>query len=117
MHLLKSYQEGYVRKPAEVFTSVQLDTFLREMPTDAKFTKLKAIAVVAFAGGLRCAEVLPINCEDLEHNDLTGFWINYTASKKRRESIVNKFYIPIPYDSYLEAYVKLLDNFKVVYIN
>ena len=74
---------------------------------------IKAGIVLAYFGGLRCADLVGLNCEDLDFNESTGMWVSYTISKQRGESIKNKFNVPLQYCSYLETYDHALDRSNV----
>ena len=102
--LLKSYEANYVRKTAKVFSKEDFNRFLKDAPDEGEFVHIKAGIVIAFCGGLRCADLLSLMCEDFEFNQLTGMWINYSVSKNRGELIRNKFNVPLEYCSYLQAY-------------
>ena len=102
--LLKKFEAGYKRKKASIFTKDHIMQFLNDAPDDGEYVHIKAGVVVAYFGGLRCADLVGINCEDLEFNENTGMWVTYTISKQRGESINNKFNIPLQFCSYLETY-------------
>ena len=106
---LKKFEAGYKRKKASVFTKEQIMKFLSDAPDDGEYVHMKAGIVIAYFGGLRCADLVALNCEDLEFNETTGMWVTYTVSKQRGESIKNKFNIPLEFCSYLEKYDHALD--------
>ena len=109
--LLKKFEAGYKRKTASVFTKEQIMQFLNDAPNDGEYVHMKAAVVLAYFGGLRCADLVELKCEDLEFNETTGMWVTYAVSKQRGEStcINNKFNIPLEFCSYLEKYDNALD--------
>ena len=109
--LLKSFEQGYIRKSAGVFSKEQVIRFLSTAPNEGEHVHMKAGVVLSFCGGLRCADLVGINVDDLEFNETTGFWVSYNVSKQRGEEIKNKFNVPIAYCQYLKDYLdKLTEN-------
>lgn len=102
--LLKSFEAGYVRKSANIFSKNNMDEFLTKAPDTGDFIHIKAGVVVAYCGGLRMADLASIQTDDFEFNETTGMWINYHVSKQRGEQITNKFNVPIAYCKHLELY-------------
>lgn len=109
-HLIKSYESGYVRKTSKLFTKEDVWKYLQTAPNSGEHIYLKAALVVGYCGGLRCADLVSINCEDCEFNETTGMWIQYNVSKQRGEAVVNKFNVPLEMCSYLETYDNELDK-------
>ena len=95
--LLKSYENGHQRKTSKFFGKEQIDQYLTNAPDKGKHIYMKAVVVVGYYGGLRCADLTNICCEDCEFNETTGMWISYKASKQRGEEVKNKFNIPLDY--------------------
>jgi len=106
--LLKSYEAGYTRKTAGQFSKEQFEEFIKNAPNTGKYIHIKAGVILAFFGGLRCAELVSIENTDFEFNESTGMWVSYTVSKQRGESIQNKFNVPLEYCQYLENFDKVL---------
>ena len=102
--LLKSYEVGYIRKTAKTFTQEQFQQFLRDAPNTGSYIQLKVGIIIAYCGGLRCADLTNINCEDLNFNENTGMWVKYRVSKQRGEVIENQFNIPLDLCEYLQRY-------------
>lgn len=73
--LLKSYESRFVRKVAKTFTKEQFTNFLSKAPDSGEFIHIKAASILAYSGGLRCADLISITCEDLEFNSATGYWV------------------------------------------
>ena len=65
--------------------------FLLTAPNTGVFEYQKAVC--AFSGGLRCADISLIEYDDVEFNDVTGYWITYSVSKQHGQKIKNKFYV------------------------
>lgn len=102
--LLKSYEAGYKRKTANVFTKAQIDQFLENAPDIGEFVHIKAAVVLCYFGGLRCADLVNIETDNFEFSETTGMWVTYVISKQRGESINNRFNVPLNYCQYLEKY-------------
>ena len=64
--LLKSYENGYVRKKSKIFSKEQIENFLKNAPDDGEFIHIKVAILLCYFGGLRCADLVNINCSDLE---------------------------------------------------
>ena len=111
--LLKSYEAGYTRKKAKEFSKEEVMKFLREAPDEGENIHLKVAVVLAYFGGLRCAELVSLTLDDFEFNQVTGMWVTYKVSKQKGESISNKFNIPLQYCTYLQKYDEILDNAKL----
>ena len=79
-----------------------VDLFLMEQ------LQMKAICVVAFCGGQRCADLVSLETSGLEFNDVTECWVKYVVSKQRGENMVNKFNVPLNYVQYLTQYCDVL---------
>lgn len=102
--LLKKFEAGYQRKTASVFTKEEIMRFLETAPNNGEFIHMKAGIVIAYFGGLRCADLINLDVDDLEFDESTGMWVSYAISKQKGESVRNRFNIPIQFCSYLEAY-------------
>lgn len=111
--LLKSFEAGYVRKTASIFSKDEIKRFLTTAPDSGEFIHIKAAVALGFCGGLRCADMVAINTDDLEFNEVTGMWVKYTVSKQRGECISNKFNVPLEYCEFLERYDHKLHEFQV----
>jgi len=70
--LLKSYEAGYKRKTANVFTKEQIDSFLHNASDTGEFVHIKVAIVLCYFGGLRCADLVNISTSDLEFCETTG---------------------------------------------
>lgn len=103
-HLLKSYESGYIRKTAKAFSKEEIDRYLESAPDSEDHVHIKVAVILGYFGGLRCADLISINCDDCDFNENTGMWVTYTVSKQRGEEIKNKFNIPLHYCQYLENY-------------
>lgn len=101
---LKSYEAGYVRKTANIFSKEDIFRFIETAPDTNEFIYMKAATIICYYGGLRCADLTSINTDDLEFNEVSGMWVNYSVSKQRGEQIKNKFNIPLEFCGYLERY-------------
>lgn len=111
--LLKSYESGYKRKTSKFFTKDEIDSYLNDAPDEKENIYRKAAIVVGYFGGLRCADLTNIACEDCDFNATTGMWIKYKVSKQRGEEIHNKFNIPLDYCKFLETYDNELSRCNV----
>lgn len=111
--LLKSYEVGYVRKTAGQFSKEQIMNFLANAPDNGEFVHVKAGVVLSYFGGLRCADLISITCDDMEFNEETGMWVTYVVSKQKGEEIKNKFNVPLEFCGYLEKYDHALSECKM----
>lgn len=106
--LLKSYEQGYTRKVASVFSQEQLNQFWQTGPTIGEYIHVRCISLFGFFGGLRCADMTTIMCEGVEYNSVTGFWVEYTVSKNSKEVVKNKFNVPTSHSVSISKYVDIL---------
>ena len=104
--LMKSFGQGYVRKAAGVFTSQEIENFIKEAPDNDEFIYMKTAVIMAYCGGLRCADLVNINISDMEFDECSGTWVNYEVSKQYGQEIRNKFNIPLEFCQYLKNYDK-----------
>ena len=76
------------KKTPIVFTTEDINKFLfgQDTPNDRYWLSRKAYVIVAFFGGLRCAEIHAIDITDLETDNSGGIYINY-----QRGDLRNKF--------------------------
>jgi len=102
--LLKSFEAGYVRKTANTFSKEQILEFLKEAPNDDEFVYMKAAVVIAWCGGLRCADLVEIVVSDCEFDETTGMWITYKVSKQKGERKSNTFNVPLELCEFLERH-------------
>lgn len=102
--LIKSYEAGYVRKTAEAFSKDEMMKYLNEAPNSGEHIHIKCAATLGFFGGLRCADLITIECHDFNFNETTGMWVKYSVSKQRGEKISNTFNVPLEFCKYLELY-------------
>ena len=109
---LKSYEAGYNRKSSSVFSFEDINKFLETAPNEDSFLHKKAIAVIAFCEGLRCADLISIICNDLEFDQTTGYWIKYNVSKQATV-VINKFNVPMKYANYVTNYCNRLRDLKI----
>jgi len=109
---LKSYEAGYQRKTSSIFTMSHINKFLESAPNDNSFLHKKAISVISICGGLRCADLVTITCNDLLFDVTTGYWIKYTVSKQIN-FITNKFNVPLNYSQYITNYCNRLRELKI----
>ena len=91
--LLKQYQSGYVRKVASTFTLSQLCDFFRLEDPCPKTVLAKALAAIAWSGGLRSEELWALKREDLVSTD-QGFRIDLRRCKQRGELRTTDILIP-----------------------
>lgn len=108
--LLKSFEKGYIRKTANVFTKNEIENFLNDAPNTGEYIHMKAAVVLCYFGGLRCCDLVNMNSEDFEFEETTGMWIKYRVSKQKGEQITNTFNVPLDYCGYLETYDHELDK-------
>ncbi len=73
---------------------------------------MKTAVVLCYFGGLRCADLVNINCDDLSFDETTGMWVRYRVSKQIGESVVKSFNIPLEYCNYLETYDHALNTYN-----
>lgn len=78
--------------------------FLSNAPDTDEYVYMKTAVVMCYFGGLRCADLVGIECEDLTFDESTGMWVNYNVSKQLGEKVINSFNIPLEYCTYLENY-------------
>ena len=74
---------------------------------------MKTAVIIAYCGGLRCADLVNINISDMEFDECSGMWVNYVVSKQRGEEILNKFNVPLDFCQYLENYDNKIYECKV----
>ena len=71
--LLKKFEAGYKLKTVSVFKKEEIVRFLETAPDDGEFIHMKAgNIVIAYFGGLRCADLVMLNDDDLEFNESTS---------------------------------------------
>jgi len=109
---LKSYEAGYKRKTSMIFSLLDINKFLETAPNENYFLHMKAVAVISFSGGLRCADLVSILCNDLEFDGITGYWIKYTVSKQAT-AVTNKFNVAMNYSQYITNYCNRLRELKI----
>lgn len=102
--LLKSFEAGYSRKSAAIFTKEEIKQFLSTAPDEGEFVHMKAGIVLAYCGGLRCADLVGLQSSDMDFNETTGMWVSYKVSKQKGQEVVNKFNVPLQYCQYLQRY-------------
>lgn len=107
--LLKSYENGYKRKTASVFSKEQIDNFIVNALDEGENVHIKAALIVSFSGGLRSADLVGLETEHLQFEETTGFWVTYKVSKQK-QIINNKFNVPLQYTKYLQNYLNKLEN-------
>lgn len=91
--LMKSYNVGYERKAAKVFTREQIYDFLEMGLTTPRAILVKAVACLGFSGGLRMHELRSLDIADLKE-DKDGFLVTYNPAKQRGERKENTFLVP-----------------------
>jgi len=94
---LKSYQRGYVRKVAKVFTLQEFQTFIKMDLGTPYWIIRKAFAAIAWSGGLRCHELHRLKIENL-HWSSEGCRISFTHSKQLAEEKENTILVPYNMD-------------------
>ena len=103
--LVKTYNDDYQRKCAEVFTYEEINRFLNtdEINSEPYWVLRKALVVIALAGGLRCAEVT-----DLQFSDFKDRGDSYSFEIKRKKQVGEKkstlFIVPSHHYQYIKAY-------------
>ena len=89
---LKRYNQGYTRKVANTFTQEQIDNFLVKTidGPEGLWLLRKAVAAIAFCGGLRVAELNQLQMKDISESE-NGLWVEYTLYKSdgETEMVVN----------------------------
>ena len=65
--------------------------FLETAPNSGEFILIKAGVVLAYYGGLGCADLVNLESRNLEFNDTTGMWVSYKVSKQRGEALKKYF--------------------------
>ena len=108
--LMKGFESGYVRKTSSIFSKAEIDKFLCDAPNLNEYIHLKMTAVVSFSGGLRCADLIKINVDDIQFDDATGYWISYDVSKQLGERKKNQFNVSLGYSVYITAYKDKLNE-------
>lgn len=107
---LKSYEAGYQRKSAKSFGKEEIFRFLEKAPDYGEHIHVKVAVILGFYGGLRCADLVSLCCEDLEYNDTCGYWVAYKVSKQKGEIIQNKFNVPPTHCSIVQTYCQKLTS-------
>lgn len=92
---LKSYNQGYQRKVAKVFTIEEIWTFLNKDLTAPKGFWLlrKAVTTIGFVCGLRMAEIRSLQFSSLKE-DSEGIWVDFIGAKQRGEEESSRCLIP-----------------------
>ena len=91
--MLKTYEHGYVRKTASIFTQAQIKQALQIDKNSPKWIMRKAAIAIAYCGGLRGADLRSITVSGVSV-EADGVWINYTQSKQKGEVKRNQFVVP-----------------------
>ena len=100
LKVLKHYQSGYVPNRATTFTFDQAKSFLENAPNEGKNLLHKAVVCMALYGGLRCADLVNIENDDIEVNDTSGVWVRYSVSKQSGQfHKSNTYVVPKPFDA------------------
>ena len=116
--VLKQYQSGYIAKRAQTFSFDEMKSFLENSTDEGKNILHKAVVCVSLYGGLRCADLVGIENDDIEVNETTGVWVKYAVSKQAANfHKSNRFSIPKPYDEYVLNYLKRTDRIGRVFKN
>ena len=74
---------------------------------------MKAVAIILFCGGLRCADLISILCNDLKFDEITGYWIKRIVSKQATV-VNNKFNVKMHYVQYITNYCNRLRDLKLL---
>lgn len=116
--VLKQYQSGYIPKRAETFSFNQINSFLEGSSNEGKNLLHKAVVCFALYGGLRCADLVSIENADVEINEITGVWVQYSVSKQSANFHKrNQFLIPKPYDAWVIRYLEETNRVGRVFKN
>lgn len=118
VNLMKRYQSGYIPKRADTFSFDQVKLFLETANDEGKYLLYKAVVCMALYGGLRCADLVSIQNEDITVNDTTGVWVRYGVSKISGSfHKTNTFVIPKPHDAYVTNYLNATNRHGRVFKN
>lgn len=116
--LINTYQENYVPKRAKTFSKEQINMFLTDAPDEGKFVLYKAAVCVAYYGGLRCAELVGINNDDVEYDNLNGVWVNYCIFKlSGAMQKNNRLLIPKEHEKYFLNYIEKTNKIGRIFKN
>jgi len=117
-NLLKRYQDGYVKKRADTFDYEQIKKFLENANDEGKNLLHKAVVCIALYGGLRCADLVNIENDDVTIDSTTGVWIKYSVSKQSGSfHKSNTFVIPPPHDKYVIDYLNATNRLGRIFKN
>lgn len=96
-YVLKKFAEGSAAtiKKARTFEPQDLVNFLSNAPNDGQELMWKAVVVIGFFGGLRGAELAPIEWQNVSF-EKAGAWIKFETVKRRGalKGIDDRFLVP-----------------------
>ena len=95
--LLKSYEQGYTRKVARIFSLSQIHAFMRQNLEGPYWLLRKAFVALAFCGGLRCEELHKLN-QRCYRRTQEGYFITFIHAKQVGEQKSNEFLVPFNSD-------------------
>ena len=111
-------KESSVKRKSLILSKDQLFTFLESMNNDDKtFLVRKAVAIMEYFGGLRCAELLALEFKDVAINN--NCIVSFVQSSKTDPQGKNQFYFAIPSDknssdgcaySIIKSYIYSISN-------
>ena len=81
--LLQQYHKGEITKKAEVLSLSDIFRFLNMKLSTPYWIVRKAATAIAFAGGLRCAELRALTIEGCTQ-DQSGYWFDFVGAKQRK---------------------------------
>lgn len=90
---LKSYEAGYVRTTAKIFSRQEIYQALQLNLTTPYWILRKCAITLAYSGGLRCIELKSIKYGNVTQDD-EGIWVKYVQAKQRGEQKDNRFLVP-----------------------
>ena len=117
--MLKRYNEGHIRKKAEIFTMEQIQEFLQGSykGSTGYWMLRKAYAVICFIGGMRTTEMKALQLDSIKLGN-EGYIISYIPAKQRNGAKRTKKF-PIPFNcenpskcwgSHVKVYLESLEE-------
>jgi hypothetical protein len=91
--VIKTFESGYKRKKTKVFSRDEIFCALQLNLFNPLWLLRKSAIILAYCGGLRCAELKSLKFGDLSR-DQESIWIRYDQAKQKGEAKENKFLVP-----------------------
>ena len=117
--LLKSYEQGYVRRVAKVFSLQEIQSFMR-MPLDGPYWTLrKAFIAISYCGGLRAEEAYNLKFGSLTHTN-DGYYVVFHHAKQVGEQKSSEYLVPYDEDKQIcfatkvKLYLDALDHLRSI---